>query len=52
MKIKMNIEKGETFIVKRFKKNIRGGMIDLSKYKACYLNKFPHLNLKYFLYLL
>ena len=42
----MNIKKNETFIVKRFKKNIRGGIMDLSKHKACELNLFSLFKLK------
>ena len=46
----MNMKKkNETYTVKRFKKNIRGGIIDLSKHKACDLNLFPSFKLHIFL---
>ena len=45
----MNIKKNETFIAKRFKKNIRGGIMDLSKHKACELNLFSLFKLHIFL---
>ena len=45
----MNTKKNGTFIVKRFKKNIRGGIMDLSKHKACELNLFSLFKLYIFL---